>query len=276
MAGTFNVTFSFTEDAALAPEYDIGSKPYAENAMEVVLVAEDTPERIILQHLLVVEDTKKKTDMVIKHWAQVWSWEDTEILDYSGEDGIDEWEKTTIPENDAVGKWTQLVTSVDDTPRYEGAGKWKHSHGISTWTGSDTRRPLPRREYTKRHDYDYILGSNTHTISANGWLHFQDNLKVLDRGETPVALAHETGLNQYIRTESPRATAATAWWKENHEAWDGIRSFWISAGEKADTLFAYTTSAEGTSLSERMDRLVKSAPAPEEIESALTPYIIAD
>ena len=157
MAGTFDVTFAFTEDAALAPGYKTVSKPYTENALEVVIVAEDTPERVILQHLLVVENPKDKSDVVIKHWAQVWTWEDTEMLDYSGKDGIDNWNRISISEKNADGKWTQLVTSVDDTPRYEGAGTWKHTHGISTWTGTDTRRPLPRREYTKRDDYDYLL-----------------------------------------------------------------------------------------------------------------------
>ena len=106
-------------------------------------------------------------------------------------------------------------------------------------------------------------------------MHFQDNLKVLDRGEEPSALAHETGLNQYIRTESPRATAAIDWWEKNHQPWNGIREFWISAGEKAGESFAYTTSIDGTVLSEKMQQLVNSNPAPAEIETALAPYIIA-
>lgn len=276
MAGTFDVTFSFTEDAALAPDYEILSKPYQENALEVVLVAEDTPERIILQHLLIVENTKEKTDMVIKHWAQIWSWEDTEMLDYAGHDGIDEWKKVSVPNSEATGNWTQLVTNVDDAPRYEGSGAWRHSHGISTWTGTDTRRPLPRREYTKRDDYDYILGSNTHTVSANGWLHFQDNLKVLDRGETPVALAHESGLNQYVRTESPRAAAATAWWQKHHEPWAGIRAFWISESGRAQENFSYTTSHGGNGLSKTLGELVKTNANPSKISEALSPYLTID
>lgn len=276
MVGTFDVAFSFTEDAALATDYEISSKPYTENALEVVVVAEDTLERIVLQHLLIVEDAKKKTDMIIKHWAQVWSWEDSEMLDYAGRDGIDEWKIAKVSQNDVAGKWTQLVTSVDDTPRYEGAGRWKHSHGISTWTANDIRRPLPRREYTKRDDYDYILGSNTHTISAKGWLHFQDNLKVLDRGEAPVALGHETGLNEYVRTESPRAAAAITWWEEHHAAWDNIRTFWISAGDKADKFFSYTTSHDAKGLSKALAELVKSKANASKISETLSPFLSID
>jgi len=276
MVGTSDVTFSFTEDAALAPGYEIVSKPYTENALEVVIAAQDTPERLILQHLLVVEDTKKKADMVIKHWAQVWSWEDTEILEYTGQDGIDDWRKATVSKSDVAGKWRQLVTSIDDTLRYEGAGIWKHSHDISSWTGTDTRRPLPRHEYPKRNDSDYVLGSNTHTIGANGWLHSQDNLKVIARSETPIALAHETGLNQYIRTESPRATAATAWSEKHPRPWNDIRAFWISAGEKAEENFSYTTFHDGNSLSKTLGDIVEANNGPSKISKALSPYLILD
>jgi hypothetical protein len=274
MAGTFDVTFRFTEDAALISGAKNVSKPYTEQALEVVVIAEDKPERITLQHLLIVSNPKTKEDSVIKHWAQVWTWQDTKTLDYAGSEGEDIWKHGQLSKEEAAGKWSQLVTSVDDTPRYEGVGKWKHSYGISTWTGTDTRRPLPRREYTKRDDYDYLYGSNTHTISPNGWLHFQDNLKVIDRGEAPLAIAHETGLNEYTRTTSPRAETATAWWKENHPAWDGIRSFWIKAIDESKTGFNYTSSHDGNGLSKTLATLTAEKPSAEEISKALTPYII--
>lgn len=276
MAGTFDVSFEFKEDSALAPGYKIKSKHYQESALEVVVVAEDTPERITLQHLLVVTDPKTKADAVIKHWAQVWTWQDTEMLDYAGSEGLDEWKRVHLSTQEAAGKWTQLVTSVDDTPRYEGIGNWRHKLGISTWTGSDTRRPLPRREYTKRNDYDYLLAANTHTIGANGWIHFQGNLKVRDRGRDPIALAHETGLNQYIRTESSRAEAASKWWQENHAAWDGIRSFWLKAIDASEKTFAYTTSSGGAGLSKTLSELTAGKPSSEEISQALSPYLISD
>lgn len=276
MAGSFDVTFQFTEDAALAADYKIVSKPYEEHALEVVVVAEDDPERIVLQHLLVVSGSEGKRDKVIKHWAQVWSWEDTEMLSYSGEDGIDEWTRVSLTAGEAAGKWTQLVTSVDDTPRYEGIGKWEHELGISTWTGTDTSRPLPRREYGKRDDYDHIFGNNTHMVSANGWLHFQDNLKVITREGRPKALAHETGLNRYIRTDSSRAAIAVSWWEDKREAWDGIRRFWLDAGESAAKSFSYNTSHDGVGLSKAMDELVRTKPSDEEISKVLSPYLILE
>ncbi|MFD2255161.1 DUF6607 family protein [Luteolibacter algae] len=273
MAGTFEVDFNFTEDSSFTENYPIASKPYHEHALEVVVVAENTPERIILQHLLVVNHSKKKTDMVIKHWAQIWTWQDSELLAYSGADGIDEWTRITLRKEDSAGRWTQLVTSVDDTPRYEGSGKWSHGLGISTWRGADTRRPLPRREYSVRDDYDYLLGTNTHTVSGTGWLHFQDNLKVIDRGNPSKAIAHETGLNRYTRVESERAEIALNWWRENQTAWKDIRAFWLSACDSAEKTFSYTTSHSGTGLSQALSDLQKTAPGATETAKTLRPYL---
>src|SRR3546814_12670956 len=77
------------------------------------------------------------------------------------------------------GAWTQCVYEVSDAPRYCGTGKWSYDNGIATWTSDLTARPLPRREYTKRDDYNVLIGINRHTITPNGWTHEQFNTKVL-------------------------------------------------------------------------------------------------
>jgi hypothetical protein len=272
MAGIFKVTFDFTETVAVAPGYTPLSKPYHEEAVEVVEIAEDTPERIALQHLLVVEG-KTGEPHVIKHWAQVWTWQDTRILDYSGSDGDDVWQRKSLAADEASGHWSQLVTSVDDTPRYEGLGKWTHDAGESSWTSQPTRRPLPRREYEKRDDYDYLLATNRHTITANGWVHSQDNRKVLDRDGKKLVLSFETGLNQYTRTESETARNASEWWAENKAVWNPIREFWIEAGEMNGKTFSYETTRDGVGLSRKFNELVKAKPEPEAIVEALTPYL---
>ena len=274
MAGVFDVTFSFTEDAQLAGETEAASKPYGEQALEVVVVVEDTPARITLQHLLVVSDSAKKEDHVIKHWSQVWTWEDTHLLDYSGSEDLDEWSVKKRTTEEAAGTWTQLVTNVDDAPRYEGSGKWRHRFGLSTWTGTDTRRPLPRREHTKRDDYDYLSGTNTHIVTKAGWFHQQDNLKVIDRGDEPQAIAHEAGMNSYKRVESDKAETARAWWREHGAAWDGIRAFWLGALEETEGSFAYRNSAEGSGLSKALDELVASKADAATIQAKLRPYLI--
>ena len=95
----------------------------------MVAIAEDAPARIVLQHLLVVE--AEGVSQVIEHWSQVWTWQDTRILDYAGSDGVDVWQRHTVATEQASGCWSQLVTSVDDTPRYESPGTWVHELGES-------------------------------------------------------------------------------------------------------------------------------------------------
>jgi hypothetical protein len=271
MAGNFKVTFDFQETAAIAQNYPTTSKPYHEEALEVVRVAEDSPERITLQHLLVVEKAGKSR--VIKHWAQVWTWEDTRILDYAGSDGHDVWLRHVVAEDQAKGRWSQLVTSVDDTPRYEGIGHWVHEFGESSWTSEPTRRPLPRREYEKRDDYDYLIASNRHTLTPNGWVHSQDNRKVVDRDGKKFIIAHEIGLNRYTRTDDALANQASDWWQENAAVWNSIRNFWITAGEQAGPEFSFLTTLDGTGLSKKFDELEKTKPEPEAVIKTLAPYL---
>lgn len=273
MAGNFKVTFDFEETVPIAPDYKVGSKPYHEEALEVVTIAEDTPERITLQHLLVVGSPERSH--VIKHWAQIWTWEDTKVLDYAGSDGVDTWERHVVSADQAKGKWSQLVTSVDDTPRYEGLGKWVHENGESSWVSEPTRRPLPRREYEKRDDYDYLIATNRHTLTAAGWVHTQENKKVLDRDGKKVVLAYETGLNQYVRTDDPLSSKATEWWAENSTVWNSIRNFWVEAGEKPGAKFSYSTTQDGVGISKKFKELEKDKPDAEGVSKALTPYLSA-
>ena len=271
MAGNFKVTFDFKETFPLAPGYKPLSDDYHEEATEVVALVEDTPERITLQHLLVVG--KEGKSRVIKHWAQVWTWQDTRILDYAGSEGTDVWQRHSVSTQAAQGQWSQLVTSVDDTPRYESLGKWVHEFGESSWTSQPTRRPLPRREYEVRDDYDYLIVTNRHTITPTGWVHAQDNRKVVDRGGKKLVLSHETGLNQYSHTTDPLATKASDWWKENAVVWNSIRNFWIDAGQQSGPQFSFDLKSDGVSLKKKFDELEKSKPAAEAVVQALTPYL---
>lgn len=273
MAGTHQITFHFEETAAIAPGYTIKSKPYDESATEVIVVAEDTPTRIILQHLLLVPG--KDSPQIIKHWAQVWTWEDTEILDYAGTDGDHLWVKLQLTDDQAAGTWSQLITQVDDSPRYEGYGRWVHARGESYWESAPTRRPLPRREYSKRDDYDYLLVTNRHTSTPGGWIHEQDNRKVADREGMPAqVLCHEYGLNTYTHGENGDAEFALTWWNDRRPFWDTVRTVWIDSGESASKSFTYSTHKNGESLSKLIDRLEEEKTSPELIVKALQPYLI--
>ncbi len=273
MAGTYRVNFHFHETYSLAADYTIQSKPYDEEATEVVKIVEETPNRITLQHLLVVGEKEKPS--VIKHWSQVWTWNDPILLDYNGSEEDQQWNIVQHSPERAAGTWTQLVTSVDDSPRYEGRGIWTHDHKVSTWLSELTRRPLPRREYSKRDDYDYLLVRNKHVITPNGWIHEQDNQKIISRDGLPaIPLCQEYGINQYLRIEDSATEIASLWWSEKQDFWNVIRSTWLDEMNKPGSSFTYTTAINGKMLSKEFREWEKHPHLAKQAASSLLTFIV--
>lgn len=229
MAGQFEVTFSFEETLALRKGYEL-TKPYNESAHELVEVVADTGKSITLQHLLVVQpepkegEEKSEDPIVVKHWSQTWKYEDADILDYLSKRS---WKSYSLPEEEVAGTWTQFVTQVDDSPRYEGYGTWEHKGGRSIWISNLTNRPLPRREYTKRKDYDIVECVNRNVVSASGWAHEQNNAKLVQREDAPVEyIAHEIGLNTYTRVKDYDFSPALDYWGTYAKYWEQVRQVW--------------------------------------------------
>ena len=83
MAGNYKVRFDMQESTPWAAGYAPLERKIS-GGYESVRVIEDTGERIVLQHLLVVEHEGKTH--VIKHWRQDWDYEPARILVYAGPD----------------------------------------------------------------------------------------------------------------------------------------------------------------------------------------------
>jgi len=224
MAGEYHVDFDFKETVAVAPGYETRD-PYHAEATEFVEVVEDRGDFISLQHVLVLHDQETGETRVVKHWRQDWTYQDTQMNAYRGHKT---WERVSVSPGEAAGAWSQAVYQVDDSPRYEGLGRWTHDRGVSTWTSEPTWRPLPRREYTKRSDYHVLAAVNTHIVSPAGWVHAQDNRKlVLDEsGEPAEVLAHEAGLNVYRKAPQTDFSAGRAYWADTHAFWQDVRELW--------------------------------------------------
>lgn len=219
MAGEYEVRFAFEETVVLAPGYARQDSKDS-GGFELVIVVEDSPRRIVLQHLLVSEDGEHVT----KHWRQDWTYEATFRFEFTQ---AQTWRVRPIAAETTRGAWTQCVFEVDDAPRYCGTGRWDHAIGVPTWASDPTWRPLPRREFTKRSDYDAILAINRHSIVPTGWSHEQDNTKVVRRGErVEQALVRETGFNEYRRVGTFDFEPARAYWRETSTYWAQVRAAW--------------------------------------------------
>ena len=247
MAGQFDVEFTFRETVPLVSGYEL-KKPYRADALEIVKVVEDHKNMIVLQHILLAE--LGPVMQVVKHWGQVWTYEDPVILEYQGERT---WKKRVLNPSEVKGTWSQLVTQIDDSPRYESWGKWAHEGNRSAWTSGDTARPLPRREYTKRSDYDILRAVNRHVITPEGWVHEQENRKWIKQESK--YLCHETGLNIYRRYDED-FSKAEKYWAATSNFWQEVRTEWSKVLKDRDVI-SYRKEIEGSSLIRSTNSLAK-------------------
>ena len=223
MQGEHKVNFDFMETMGFVEDY-VPQKPYQSWGTEFVMVIEDKQDFISLQHIMVMffelEDGTVSDPMVVKHWRQDWQYQDKAINGYVGNNT---WKYQYIPWNERKGTWSQSVYQVDDSPRYEGYGEWKHFVNSSTWISGETKRPLPRREKSVRDDYDLIIGTNIHTITPNGWVHEQNNNKTrLDN----FVIAKEIGLARYQRINNFDWSAGKEYWTKTGSFWKKVREVW--------------------------------------------------
>ena len=222
MCGCYEVTFNFAEtfnysqDSLYKP-----SKTKIDKGLEWAQLVEDTDNKISIQHLLQVGSPEQP--YIVKHWRQDWLFQNKDFYMF---DGDNKWSFETKTEDEVEGQWTQKVYQVDDSPRYEGSATWVHVDGKSFWENTTTA-PLPRREYTKRSDYNVTLRGNRHEITEYGWLHDQDNAKIIrQEGKEDIILAKEKGYNTYVKVEDSRCQGAINWWKEHDKKWATVRAKW--------------------------------------------------
>lgn len=226
MQGDYTVDFAFDETVLLQPGYERQSAMRS-GGDETVIVVEDTPTRIVLQHILV----DAKSGHVTKHWRQDWFYEAPTRFEFTADQT---WHVRAISADTTRGAWTQCVYEVSDAPRYCGTGRWDYTNGVATWTSDLSWRPLPRREYTKRSDYNALSVVNRHTLTPNGWTHEQFNTKVLRKPDgTQVELAREFGFNDYLKTTEVDFTPARDYWRATVGYWAKVRAHWNGFLSKA-------------------------------------------
>lgn len=212
----FSETFEYSEDSLYRP-----SKQKIATALEWAQLVEDDKNKISIQHLLQVGP--EASPHIIKHWRQDWKYQNTEFYMFNGDNT---WNYESKSKSEVKKQWTQKVFQVDDSPRYEGSGSWVHVDGKSYWENT-TDAPLPRREYTQRSDYNVTVRGNRHETTDYGWLHDQDNSKVVrEAGKDDVLVAKEKGYNTYVKVADSKCNAAANWWKEHKQKWALVRTEW--------------------------------------------------
>ena len=246
MAGEYRASFDFIETLGFYEDYK-PTRPYQSWGTEYIFVVEDRGDFISLQHVLVMmmktADGGVTEPYVVKHWRQDWTYEDSSINSYVGNRT---WRSEEVPKAQRQGNWSQAVFQVDDSPRYESMGRWVHAKGFSSWMSQETWRPLPRREFSVRDDYDVLIGTNRHTITLNGWSQEESNLKVVtgeagDRAKDGKLLpdyevrGREVGFNRYERIIDFDFQPAKRYWEKTAYFWSKVRERWESVMENRTT-----------------------------------------
>ncbi len=219
MRGEYLVRFNFDETVLLQPGY-ARHAPLRTGGDETVIVLEDTPTHVVLQHVLV----DPKSGHVTKHWRQDWAYEAPTRFEFSADQT---WTVRALAPEQTRGAWTQCVYEVNDAPRYCGTGKWNYDNDVATWTSDATWRPLPRREHTRRSDYNALRVLNIHTIAPGGWTHEQLNTKILRKADgTQVAIAREFGFDDYRKAADIDFKPAYDYWNATQAYWEKVRARW--------------------------------------------------
>ncbi|WP_425477056.1 DUF6607 family protein [Luteimonas cucumeris] len=259
MQGEYIVDFAFDETVLLQPGYERASAQRS-GGNETVIVVQDTPTKVVLQHILV----DGKSGHVTKHWRQDWTYEAPSRFEFSADQT---WQVRAIPAGTTRGAWTQCVYEVSDAPRYCGTGRWTHDNGVANWTSDLSWRPLPRREYTKRSDYNAVSAINRHTLTPGGWTHEQFNTKVLRKPDgSQVELAREFGFNDYQKTGDVDFEPAYDYWKATGDYWAKVRTRWD----------AFLSKPPGVHLKTKIDGMAMIIPLFEQAESLQQGKQVAD
>lgn len=222
MCGCYEVTFNFAETFNYSKDslYKPSDKKIT-GGLEWAEMITDEDDKIVIQHIL--QFGNPADPMIVKHWRQDWLYENTELYTY---DVDNTWKYVQKPASEVKGQWTQKVFQVDDSPRYEGSGSWVHVDGKHYWENT-TKAPLPRREYTTRSDYNVTLRGNRVELTDFGWIHDQDNEKLIRKnGQEDVILAKEKGYNTYVKVDDSRCAVAAQWWKDHNKKWAMVRAKW--------------------------------------------------
>ena len=278
MAGDYRASFDFIETVGFAAGFE-PARPYQSWGTERIYVVEDSPRRIVLQHVMAMfvagEDGAIHGPYVQKHWRQHWDYEPESLHVYAGGD---RWEKI-VPAASA-GAWAQTVFQVDDSPRYAAVGRWEHNGSFSAWLSSETLRPLPRRESSVRSDYSVLLGTNRHTILPGGWVQEEENLKTVlepDGGRHSSApyVARELGVNRYELIEDFDFSGADAYWQATAEFWADVRVAWQRVFDEHDE-FILREEIDGVALWQVMFDYAATLEAGAEYDAAASRRFVAE
>jgi hypothetical protein len=177
----------------------------------------------VLEMRVVDAEGRVSEPFVQKHWRQDWRYEPAEIIEHAAGP---RWLRRAVDRRERQGAWSQTVYQVDESPRYSALGRWEHNAAFSTWISDATARPLPRREWSARQDYQLLSGTNRHTVLPLGWIQEENNLKQVASGAPLPYVGREYGVARYERLKGADFAAADAYYAATRDYWRVVLQVW--------------------------------------------------
>ncbi len=243
--GCFEVSFKYAETFSPDSSYKFHDREIIPGTPELALPIEVSENKIVIQHLLVVSPK-----FIVKHWREEWTFENNELWKYTKENT---WEKQTLSPEEVKGMWTQTVWEVSDAIRYQGYSPFINLDGQTLWQNT-ADAPLPRREYSIRNDYNILKRTNRLVLTDSGYVHEQDNKKIIRGNSGDKLLAEEKGYNIYKKLDMGKCVAALEYWENNKNFWEQVRNNWSTYLSKHNFV-NLKFSVEGKMLHERLETL---------------------
>ena len=160
--------------------------------------------------------------MVTKHWRQDWRFEPSFVNRACDGQQLGGTMSLLLERR---GRWSQAVYQVDDRRVTAVSAGGKHNAGFSTWVSGETSRPLPRREWSVRKDYQLLVRHQPPHHRAARWLHEENNLKRA-AGDAPLPfVGREYGVCPY-EPEDADFAAADAYYQSTREYWFRAGAAW--------------------------------------------------
>lgn len=268
-AGCFKVKFDFRETEQYIEKYPTISAPYSEEAVEWVSVVEETPTKISLQHTLV------GAGYVVKHWRQDWVYSPSILIDFGGERF---WQVRRTSPQETAGRWAQIVSAGDDSPRFSCSAPWSYLGQNPEWS-CQTWAPLPRREYSQRADYNVLDRGLSIEVSQDSNIQRESNTKILLRDNQLTPIAREQGANAYGRIDESNCAGGKDWWTDRRQMiWRQVRIVWDQVLTEHPAL-KIAPNVDGkaldTAIGEKAEALnaLERAPTPEEVQNQIKTLI---
>lgn len=228
LTGCYIIDYSYTETKGLKPGYTRDERVYDVNrgqtVKEWIYVAEETDNRIRLQHILFSTDLAGNMieGSMLKH--QVEEWEYGAAFRYDFVAPLT-WAVEDLTANRNL--WTRKVTNLDDGLRYQCAAAWSETSTYPEWTCNNFA-PIPGRETRDMGRKDYNTLDRTTTVVAykNSWLERQNNTKTIFENGAKTPLAAEVGKNWYVRLPDTDCKEAQAFANDRQPFWSLLSEIW--------------------------------------------------